>query len=236
MDKSRRIKFGVTQEFPCNYIDGYKEQLLVLMDPSLNNDESYEDLLKIGFRRSGNQIYRPHCKQCIACESLRIDVNEFKASKSQKRVLSKNKDITIKFSSEDKVEYYDLYQKYVDGKHFNGAMYPATSDQYTGFILSDWASAKFIELWLNKELVGVAVTDVLPDSMSALYTFYDPQLEERSLGTFSVLKQIEWTQQSKRTFLYLGYQIDDCQKMNYKTRFKPYQRLKNGQWFSSDDE
>ena len=109
-------------------------------------------------------------------------------------------------------------------------MYPSSVEQYDGFLFCEWLDTLFINLWHEDKLVAVAVTDVLPNALSAIYTFFDPDYEHYSLGSFSLLNQIEACKTLNKDYLYLGYQIDGCQKMNYKTKFKPYQRLIRAQW------
>ncbi|MFA3792338.1 arginyltransferase [Aliiglaciecola sp. SL4] len=225
------MKFGLTQQFQCSYLEQQQEQLLVLVTD--NNDEldnQYNYLLGQGFRRSGEQIYRPHCRQCSACQSIRIPVDSFLGSKSQRRIANKNADIEVFTSPTTKPEYYPVYEQYINHRHNDGSMFPASQNQYTGFIECDWLETLFIEFYLDKELIGVAVTDVLSDALSALYTFFKPEYANRSLGTFAIMQQIEQAKLNNKTFLYLGYQIDACQKMRYKANFYPHQRFIDNKW------
>ncbi|TKB43746.1 arginyltransferase [Thalassotalea mangrovi] len=229
-EQKKYFQFGLTQHFACNYLPEKKERLMVVMNHELLSNENYQRLLEAGFRRSGNQVYRPHCKNCDACESLRVPVQEFAPTRSQKRVLKINQDIEIQISSLEKPTYYPLYKRYINAIHQDGGMYPANREQYNNFIFSKNISQLFIELYLEQKLVSVAVTDNLPNALSALYTFYDPDLPKRSLGILSILSQIKVAQQLQKNFLYLGYQIDDCSKMNYKSRYFPHQRLQGERW------
>ncbi|TRX56904.1 arginyltransferase [Thalassomonas sp. M1454] len=233
-DENLYFKFGLTKAFDCNYLAKQKERLIVITNSELLNDENYQRLLASGFRRSGDQVYKPHCEFCNACESIRIPVQEFKPSRSQKRIIANNKDLAIALSNEAKPEYFDLYKRYIDTVHQDGSMYPANKEQYQGFIFSSKISQLFIEVYLEDTLVSVAVCDSLPNALSALYTFYDPTLAKRSLGKFSIIKQIEISQLLNKDTLYLGYQIDECDKMNYKKQYKPHQRLKNDLWVTTN--
>ena len=114
-------------------------------------------------------------------------------------------------------------------------MYPPSRHQYDGFVLCDWLPPTFIEFWLEQQLIAVAVTDSLSQSMSAMYTFFAPELAHRSLGTFAVLTQLKIAQQAAKQWLYLGYQVDECAKMNYKQQFGPHQRLLAGIWRGMKD-
>ena len=169
------MKFGITAPFACSYLPEQDERLLIFMSDSVPNITEYDFLIGAGFRRSGTQVYRPHCEACKACESIRLPVDIFTASKSQKRIMKRNQDLTIHISDNDKPEYYPLYESYVNQRHADGSMYPATKEQYQGFVLSPWNNALFIEIYATNELIGVAVTDNLASSLSALYTFFKPE-------------------------------------------------------------
>jgi len=224
------MKFGVTQSFACNYLPDQDERLLVCMEPADELPEYYSTLILAGFRRSGDQLYRPHCAACSKCESLRIVSNSFVPSKSQKRVLAKNKNIVINTIEGERDDYYELYEKYIIGAHKDGAMFPPTYEQYRNFIHCHWQSPIFIEGRIDGKLVGVAVTDKVNLGLSALYTFFDPNMSKFSLGTYFILQQIYICQQRQLPYLYLGYQIDQCNKMNYKNNFYPHQRYRNNKW------
>ena len=109
-------------------------------------------------------------------------------------------------------------------------MFPPSVAQYEGFLFCEWLDTLFVNLWHEDKLIAVAVTDVLPNSLSAIYTFFDPKYSHYSLGIHSVLSQINACKTLQKDYLYLGYQIDSCQKMNYKTKYQPYQRLIGSQW------
>ena len=224
------MKFGITAPFTCSYLPEQDERLLIFMSDSVPTITEYDFLIGAGFRRSGTQVYRPHCEACKACESIRLPVDIFTASKSQKRIMKRNQDLTIHISDNDKPEYYPLYESYVNQRHADGSMYPATKEQYQGFILSPWNNALFIEIYATNELIGVAVTDNLASSLSALYTFFKPEQQQRSLGNFAILQQIELAKSLNKPFLYLGYQIDTCQKMSYKQNFLPHERFFDDKW------
>ena len=224
------FQLGITKSFPCNYLPGRNERLLVATDPRLQSSDSYSWLMSQGFRRSGDQIYRPHCEACNACQSIRVLVNEFSPSKSQKRALKRNKAFTVKTSNQAKNSYYPLYERYINTIHQDGSMFPATHEQYKSFLTSNIAEQLFIEVWDKKQLICVAVTDVLSDALSAVYTFYHPDYRSAGLGVFAILNQISLSTQFQKQYLYLGYQIAGCQKMNYKDRYYPYQILAANTW------
>jgi len=224
------FQLGITKSFPCNYLEGHEERLLVATDTRLHNAEHYNWLMSQGFRRSGDQIYKPYCINCSACQSIRIPVNEFVASKSQKRNLRKNSHITTKISEELKPSYYELYERYINEVHSDGAMYPANYEQYESFLQSKITKQLFLELYDDEQLIAVAVTDNLDSALSAVYTFYSPAYKRQGIGVFGILKQIELALKMGKKHLYLGYQIDECQKMNYKNRYHKHERLINNSW------
>lgn len=230
MNDKKYFSFGLTKPFDCNYLKNREEQLLVVINSEDINDENYQRLLFSGFRRSGEQVYRPHCKTCNACESIRLPVLHFAPSKSQKRIRNMNKEFTVKVSSTEKPNYYELYERYINTVHTDGGMFPADKEQYLSFILSDTITQLFIEVYDQDKLIVVAVCDSLPNALSALYTFYDPDYTRYSLGKFSILNQIDICKALNKHYLYLGYQIDDCDKMNYKKQYFPHQRLQKERW------
>jgi arginine-tRNA-protein transferase len=224
------FQLGITQSFPCNYLPNQQERLLVATDERLQNGEHYGWLMSQGFRRSGDQIYRPHCELCSACKSLRVLVREFCLSKSQKRNIKKNNQFIIKISKDKKESYYSLYEKYINTLHKDGSMYPATIEQYTSFMSCSVTEQLYLEIWHDNQLVSVAVTDLLKDALSAVYTFYQPDYSRHGLGVFSILNQLSLAKDMGKKYVYLGYQIDDCKKMNYKNRYYPHQVLIENSW------
>lgn len=230
------FKFGLSKEFDCSYLPNKKERLLVYIDEQPMTAEQYTQFQNEGFRRSQDIVYRPHCDDCNQCQSIRIDVHHFKPSKSQKRISNKNRNFEVKINSNVSAAYYQLFEKYVNSRHSDGVMYPAEPNQLDSFVECEWLSPLFIEVWDNDQLIGVGISDPSSTSLSAVYSFFDPDYSGYSLGTFLILKQIEIAQQTNRKYLYLGYYIKDCQKMNYKTNFKPYQIRKHELWYEVGNE
>ncbi|WP_440053112.1 arginyltransferase [Pseudoalteromonas sp. T1lg65] len=228
-------KLGLSQQFSCSYLPEQQEQLLVILDPNCYTPERFEQLLALGFRRSGDQIYRPHCPSCSACQSIRVLAKQFTPSRSQKRKRNKLKHgYHVIVSHDERPEYYPLYEKYITQRHSDGSMYPPNKLQYESFLFCRWMSIVFIELWHRDKLIAVAVTDDMPHSLSAIYTFFDPDYESLSLGSIMILAQIEHATKHDKHYVYLGYQIDSCQKMRYKTQFTPAERLVKDTWKKVD--
>ena len=213
------VKFGLTQTFNCSYLSEEKERLLVFAEnQNINLKSKYELMLAHGFRRSGEQIYRPSCPTCSACQSIGIPVGDFVPSKNQKRVRNKNNSLQTFISRVHHDDYYELYEIYINTRHSNGNMYPATLEQYQQFLFCTWLSPMFIEFRMDNQLVMVAAVDEMKYAFSTLYTFFDPTYASHSLGTYAILEQIRQAQFMGKEYVYLGYQIDNC-RMNYKRDF-----------------
>jgi arginine-tRNA-protein transferase len=224
------MKFGVTQAFDCNYIPEQKEQLLVYVDDEGNINKQYEQLIKAGFRRSGEQIYRPHCVDCDACQSLRILSQQYTPSRSQKRIINKNKALHTEVQTEIQDNYYPLYARYIEQRHSDGSMFPPSVSQFQNFVQCSWNKALFLEAWDVDNLVAVSVIDEMTDAISALYTFFEPSLSHRSMGSYMIIQLIHHANLLSKSFVYLGYQVDRCNKMNYKQNYYPHERFYQNKW------
>ena len=226
------LQFYATPEHDCSYLDDLKAQTLFVDPHARISQHTYSQLSELGFRRSGQHIYRPHCHGCKACVSVRIPIPLFTLSRSQKRVFNKNKDLTATLVEPSFTqEYYTLYSRYINERHHDGDMFPPNLDQFTSFLVDGLKQTYFVEFRDPEEsLVAVSVIDMVDDGMSAIYTFYDPSLNHRSLGTFCILWQAEYCRRHRYENLYLGYWVRDCRKMNYKISFRPYELLIDEQW------
>ncbi len=227
--KSDSIQVGMTNTFACSYLADKDEQLLVLQENILSV-ELYEQLISIGFRRSGDTLYKPHCPSCNACKPIRLPVNRFTLSKRQKRTLKNNKALSWTIVDKPTNEHYQLYQEYINKRHFDGPMFPPSKEQYEHFLHCHWLTPLLIEVRDRGQLIGVAVTDMLPNSLSAIYSFFDPEQEKRSMGSLMILLQCRIAKLLGKEFVYLGYQIDESRKMNYKIAYRPYQLLTSQGW------
>ncbi len=225
----RNIAIGVSQLYPCAYIANKQEQLLVIQEHNLDA-ALFDRLLALGFRRSGGSVYKPRCPSCNACLPIRIPVNRFRHSKRQKRTFKNNRDLHYKITNQATESHFELYKRYVDTRHQDGPMYPATQEQYQHFLFCNWLEPMFIELYKEDKLVAVAVTDNTPHALSAIYSYFDPDLEKRSLGSYMILIQCRIAQLMAKEYLYLGYQVDENRKMNYKRGYRPYEILSDHGW------
>ena len=232
MTNLRTLHFYATPEHDCSYLED-KTAKTLFVDPHAEiSQETYSQLSDLGFRRSGKHIYRPHCDDCQACISVRVPIALFQPSKSQKRIINKNKDLTVtRHKPSFSQEYYALYSRYINERHRDGDMFPPSFEQFNSFLVEGQEHTYFFE-FRNDEgaLLAVSVVDYLPKGLSAIYTFFDPSQEKRSLGSFCVLWQLQQCQKENLNYLYLGYWVRQCRKMNYKISFRPIEFLIDGYW------
>jgi arginine-tRNA-protein transferase len=226
-----RLSFFSTPAHDCSYLEG-RQAITLFADPHAELDNHiYSTLSQYGFRRSGKHIYRPSCPTCSACIPVRVPVNEFAPKRAQQRVWKANQDIEVDMLwAEYREEQHALYNKYIQARHPDGGMNDPDPEKYMEFLTSEWSITRFMEFRLNKQLVAVAVLDQLEDGFSAVYTFFDPDLPKRSLGTLGILWSIEFTRKLDLQWLYLGYLIEECRKMRYKSQFQPLQGFIQGHW------
>ncbi|QLF91808.1 arginyltransferase [Pseudomonas sp. ABC1] len=231
MTSLARLKFYATQPHDCSYLPEQQATTLFL-DPSQPMDEEvYAQLSEVGFRRSGDHLYRPHCQACSACVPARLPVAAHVFNRQQKRILKRNADLEVTRSRPACTdEIYALYARYIEQRHADGDMYPPSREQFMSFLVRDLPFSHFYEFRQAGQLLAVAVTDVLPNGLSAVYTFYEPEQAHRSLGRYAILWQLEEVARLELDALYLGYWIRGCRKMNYKTEYRPIELLVNQRW------
>lgn len=224
------LLFLLSDEQACSYLPETSQS--ACLDSRQKVDaELLGALTRRGFRRSGQLVYRPHCPSCTACIPVRIPVQQFSPGRGQKRTFKRGQQLqVIEQSPALTDEYYRLYQSYISARHADGSMYPPSPQQFRDFLGQSLPFSRFFEFRLNNRLLAVAVSDVLPDGLSAVYSFYDPRDRYFSLGRQTILWQIEHARQQGLPYLYLGYWIRDCQKMNYKTEYQPLELYINGRW------
>jgi arginine-tRNA-protein transferase len=227
----QELRFFATAPRACSYLPD-RSAVSVFADPDARLSlAAYQQLAGFGFRRSGNDLYVPACPGCAECIPVRIPVNQFRRSRNQQKLWNRNRDLSFAvLPAEYRDVHFDLYSRYLSGRHLGGGMDQPTPDDYMNFLTSDWCETLFMEFRLRDTPVAVAVTDRLGNALSAVYTFFDPQLARRSLGTYSVLRQIEVARELRCDWHYLGYWIPGCGKMQYKSRFRPLQAYQHGKW------
>jgi len=235
-------QFFMTAPNTCGYLPDKVERKvfthLVGMRAAALNDL----LTQAGFRRSQTIAYRPACDQCSACVSVRVPVDEFEPSRNMKRVLEANSDLVgLTIPNKATSEQYSLFRSYLGDRHSNGGMIDMSVLDFSLMIEDSHVDTRLIEYrrrgpdtFINGRgtgpLIATALTDILSDGLSMVYSFFDPELSDRSLGTYMILDHIQRTKKQGLPYLYLGYWINGSKKMDYKARFKPQERLGLNGW------
>jgi arginyl-tRNA--protein-N-Asp/Glu arginylyltransferase len=226
-------QFYLTAPSPCPYLGGKEERkvfthLVGERAPELNNI-----LTQGGFRRSQSIAYRPACEGCRSCVSVRVVAKDFRPTQSMRRISRRNADV----ASEMRIavptsEQYAIFRAYLDSRHRDGGMADMTVLDYAMMVEDSHIETRIIEYRLreSKELVAIALTDVLGDGLSMVYSFFEPDQSARSLGTFMVLNHIERAERMGLSYVYLGYWVRGSRKMDYKGRFLPQERLMPEGW------
>lgn len=240
-------EFYVTAPQPCPYLPGRQERKLFT---HLTHDKSpafVDNLLKGGFRRSQNIAYMPYCEGCQACVSVRVVVDEFNPTRSMRRVVEANRDLTARrLQATPTSEQYSLFRAYIDARHGDGGMADMTVLDYAMMVEDSIIDTFVTEYRLKprqgaksgekQPLMAMALCDRLSDGISMVYSFYEPEAEKRGLGNFMILDHIAYAKRLGVPYLYLGYWIDRSPKMSYKRRFQPQEQLTSGGWIRTPDE
>ena len=235
-------QFFMTAPNTCGYLPDKVERKvfthLVGMRAAALNDL----LTQAGFRRSQTIAYRPACDQCSACVSVRVPVDEFEPSRNMKRVLEANSDLVgLTIPNKATSEQYSLFRSYLGDRHSDGGMIDMSVLDFSLMIEDSHVDTTLIEYrrrgpdtFINGRgtgpLIATALTDILSDGLSMVYSFFDPELSDRSLGTYMILDHIQRTKKQGLPYLYLGYWINGSKKMDYKARFTPQERLGLNGW------
>ncbi len=216
---------------PCSFKSGLSARMIYLRAKEPVDRALYGRLIDSGFRRDGHHIYRPDCDHCRACVATRVAVAEFAPRRRHRRIWRANQDlVVVEDNNADDEESFALYRKYISARHRDGVMFPPSYVQFRLFIRAATADTLFAKYYLGKTLVGVAATDLLDRGLSAVYTWFDPGQQRRSLGVWSILWQIRRTRAAGLPWLYLGYWVENSPKMDYKIDFQPIEQLRGGEW------
>ena len=227
----KTLQFYTTATYPCSYLPGFEARSQVAAPTHLITADTYSHLVEQGFRRSGLFTYRPHCDQCQACLPIRVDVNGFNASRTQRKTWQRH---NMLMASEQSLhwnsEHFELYQRYQSSRHPGAGMDEDSRSQYTQFLLTSRVNSKLIEFRLpSGELQMVSIIDVIDSGLSSVYTFFEPDAPG-SLGTYGILWQLAQCRRLQLPWLYLGYWIQESRKMAYKSQYRPFQILRHGVW------
>lgn len=235
-------QFYLTAPATCPYLPNQMERKVFTHLVGPRAAEMNDLLTQGGFRRSQNIAYRPACESCRACVSVRILAERFAPTKSMKRVLSLNKDIVSSIhASEPSTEQFSLFRRYLDHRHQSGGMSDMSALDYAIMVEDTHVNTRIIEYRTREpgsgidpskkgELLAVALSDLMSDGLSMVYSFFNPALEHRSLGTFMILDHVARTRALGLPHVYLGYWVDGSDKMGYKTRYLPQEHLTPRGW------
>jgi len=235
-------QFYLTAPSPCPYLPGREERKVFTHLVGERAPELNDLLTHGGFRRSQSIAYRPACETCRACVSVRVVVEEFRPTRSMRRVAERNGDLVAEMRVPVPTsEQYSVFRGYLDSRHRDGGMADMTVLDYAMMVEDSHVETRIVEFRRrgpdsritgrgNGPLLGVALTDVLSDGLSMVYSFFDPDAGERSLGSFIILDHIARARRLGLPYVYLGYWVKGSKKMDYKGRFMPQERLTGDGW------
>jgi leucyl-tRNA---protein transferase len=235
-------QFFLTAPSPCPYLPGRRERKVFTHLAGAQAAPLNDILTQGGFRRSQAIAYRPACDRCAACVSIRVCVDPFRPTDSMRRVARANRKLIGAWRpATASSEQYSLFRRYVDSRHADGGMAQMSVLDYSLMVEDSHVDTQIIEYRRRGpdsfitgrgegELVACALTDVLSDGLSMVYSFFDPECGFRSLGTYMILDHLEAARKLGKPYLYLGYWVEGSPKMDYKARFRPQERLTRRGW------
>ena len=231
------LQFYATAPYPCSYLPGKTARSQVATPSHLIHADLYGELVNAGFRRSGLYTYRPYCDECNACTATRIPVSRFEPNRSQRRSWKKHAGLDIRVLNLGyQEEHYQLYQHYQNERHADSDLDQDNHDQYMQFLLQSRVNSRVVEFRDGPQdphpgrLRMVSMIDILDQGISSVYTFFDASNTAASYGNFSILWQIQQALELNLPYVYLGYYIQNSQKMSYKAKFQPIEGLMNDHW------
>ena len=231
----------MTAVAPCPYLEGMTERKVFANLPFSDGAHVNDELTHAGFRRSQNIAYRPACEGCDACLSVRVPVAEFRPGRTQRKILARNVDLSRDLvEAEATFEQFNLLKLYLASRHPGGGMTDMSWADYVAMVEDTAVRTHLIEYRLPSDdsgpgdLVAVTLVDLLSDGLSMVYSFFDPQMEKRSLGVFAVLDHLRQAATVGLPYLYLGYWVQGSPKMDYKANFRPMEALRPMGWTRLD--
>lgn len=236
-DTSTFLKsFFSTQPAPCPYLKDKMEVKLAVDICGSRSQQWLNVLSRSGFRRSHSVCYIPACSDCQACISVRLSVADFSLAKKMSKTLRQNKNLDISLIPNiATAEQYSLFSAYLERRHTESEMNSMFFEEYRAMIEDAPVNSCLMEVRDSQSglLQGLMLIDVMDDGASAVYSFFNPELEKKSIGTFMILKLIEAVASQKLPYVYLGYMIKELPNMAYKMRFQPLEYYHNGQWMEN---
>ncbi|WP_373974755.1 arginyltransferase [Chitinibacter sp. SCUT-21] len=230
-----QLQFYATAPYPCSYLEDRAARSQVAVPSDLINTSVYSQLVEQGFRRSGQFVYRPWCDHCQACVPVRLPANQFQPNRTQRRVVQRNQNLKVRLMDlVFREEHFLLYQRYQQSRHAGGGMDQDNREQYESFLLRSNVASFLAEFIEDGQVRMVSLIDQLDDGISSVYTFFDPDMAARSLGVYNVVWQVGLAKQLGLPYVYLGYWIQECRKMSYKTQYQPIEGRINGEWIVLD--
>jgi arginine-tRNA-protein transferase len=236
-------QFFITTAAPCPYLPDRVERKVFTHLINTDACRLHNTLTQSGFRRSQNIAYRPACDGCSACVSVRVPVATFKPTRGFRRIMQRNKDLqTLIVPAKANSEHYALFRDYIYERHDDGGMADMSMTDFSSMIEESYVDTRLVEYRLAGDislsgpfpprgpLIATALTDVMEDGLSMIYSYYDTSQAARSLGTFMILDHIARSKAMGLPYVYLGYWVNGSHKMDYKSRFLPQERLGENGW------
>lgn len=212
----------------CSYLDN-KEQTTHYKIINACSPYTTQELIERGYRRFGKMYFRPICADCNECQSIKIDVENYTFSKSEKRVIKKAKDISVYIQTPSLTKYhlelFDKYHEFMSERKGWNFQETSADHYYNSFVSGHEEYGKEVLYFDGEQLIGVDLIDMLEDGISSIYFYYDPDYSHLSLGKLSLLRQIQFAQRSNKQWIYLGYYVEGCPSLDYKADYKPYVTL-----------
>jgi len=240
-------QFFITPEGPCPYLPGRMERKMFTHLVSFEASELHDLLTRTGFRRSQNIAYRPACEGCNLCIPVRIPVATFRPGRTLRKAWRRNLDLVGLFEPPRvTTEHFSLFRDYIEARHGDGSMADMTALDFAAMVEETFVDTRLVAYRRRippgkggpgsepGELLACALTDVHDDGLSMIYSFYDPSLKSRSLGSWMIMEHVERARAMGLPYVYLGYWVPGSAKMGYKSRFLPQERLIDDRWVRID--